>query len=266
MIEVRNASAQLGRRVVLHDVSFAPAAGRLAVVVGPNGAGKSTLIKLLSGELAPVGGRVTLAGTSLGSLSASALAARRAVVPQAAVLAFPFTVREVVGLGSSVPGFGLAAEGESVLKALAIADIAHLHDQPYTQLSGGERQRVHFARALCQLMAAGTPAAETILLLDEPTSSLDLPHQMQLMRQARAEARAGRTVVAVLHDLNLAATWADDIVALQGGRVVACGQPIEVLSEATLSRIYGCPFVVSRMPGTDMPMVLPQMLVEATAR
>lgn len=266
MLEISNASARLGRRMVLHDVSFAPAPGRLAVVVGPNGAGKSTLMKLLSGELAPVRGSVTLAGKPLASFSASALASRRAVVPQAATLAFPFTVREVVGLGSSVPGFELVAECESVMRALGIADIAYLRDQPYTQLSGGERQRVHFARALCQLMAARTPAAETILLLDEPTSSLDLPHQMLLMRQARAEARAGRTVVAVLHDLNLAATWADEIVAVQGGRVVACGRPQDVLREETLSRIYGCPLAVGRVPGTDMPIVLPQMLVEAAAR
>lgn len=263
MLEISNASARLGRRMVLHDVSFAPAPGRLAVIVGPNGAGKSTLMRLLSGELAPVEGGVTLAGKALAAYSASALAARRAVVPQAAVLAFPFTVREVVGLGSSVPGFELAAEGESVSRALGIADIAHLSDQPYTQLSGGERQRVHFARALCQLMAARTPPADTVLLLDEPTSSLDLPHQMLLMRQARAEARAGRTVVAVLHDLNLAATWADDIVALHGGRVAACGRPREVLREETLSNIYGCPLVVSNIAGPDMPVVLPQMMGDA---
>ncbi|MDX2203402.1 MAG: heme ABC transporter ATP-binding protein [Hyphomicrobiaceae bacterium] len=250
-------SVRLGHRAVLQQVSHAIPPGRLTVIVGPNGAGKSTLVRVLSGELPPAAGAALWKGVPIAALSAARLAGLRAVVPQAAVLAFPFKVHEVVALGASVPGFGLAGHRRSIERAMAEADIAHLAARTYTELSGGERQRVQFARALCQLFAAQTPEAETALFLDEPTSSLDLPHQSLLMQRAAAQARAGRTVVAVLHDLNLAAAWGEHVMAISGGRLAAHGSPREVLTAATLGSLYNARIDVATMPGSGLPVVLP---------
>lgn len=257
MLEVTNATVRLGTRGVLHEVSHKFAAGRLTVIVGPNGAGKSTLVKVLSGELRPLHGSVTLGGRPLRQCPAHELAARRAVVPQATALAFPFTVREVVGLGATVPGFGLAEQSQHVLRAMRLAEVDEFSGRYYTELSGGERQRVHFARAICQLLASHAPAHDTALLLDEPTSNLDLPHQAHIMAQARAQTTLGRCVIAVLHDLNLAAAWADDVVALHDGRIRAAGPPKDVLNETVLQTIYGARINVLRLPGSDVPIVLP---------
>jgi iron complex transport system ATP-binding protein len=149
MLETMHLAVDRGARRVLSGVSLLFSPGRLAVIAGPNGAGKSTLIKALSGELSAAQGAVYLDGEALHRTPAAALAARRAVVPQATSLSFPFTVLEVVRLGSSVPGFGHDRHDEHAQAALAAIDLPHFAQRLYTQLSGGERQRVHFARALC---------------------------------------------------------------------------------------------------------------------
>jgi iron complex transport system ATP-binding protein len=261
MLKATNLSIMRGRRRVLSDVSLTFKPGQLTVIAGPNGAGKSTLIKALSGELAPGEGSVTLDGTPLAKLPAGIFAARRAVVPQATVLSFPFTVLEVVRLGSSVPGFGSVGEDATATAALAAVDLSALRHRYYTELSGGERQRVHFARALCQLMAARTDRQHsTLLLLDEPTSNLDLAHQMLLLGRAQDEARAGRIVVAVLHDLNLAATWAGQIVLLADGIVAAQGEPRAVFDNKLLSALYSQQVRANTTPADGRPFVLPQAM------
>lgn len=257
MIDAKDVTVRLGSRVVLRNLSHRFRAGGLTVIVGPNGAGKSTLIKALSGELRPLQGSVVFGERPLQEFPAHELAARRAVVPQATALAFPFTVQEVVGLGATVPGFGLAEQSQHVLRAMRLAEVGEFARRYYTELSGGERQRVHFARALCQLLASQAAAHDTALLLDEPTSNLDLPHQAHIMAQARIQAELGRCVVAVLHDLNLAAAWADEIVALHDGRIYAAGSAREVLNADVLQGIYGSRINVLELPGSDLPLILP---------
>ncbi len=260
MLETAQLAIDRGTRRVLSDVTLAFAPGQLVVIAGPNGAGKSTLIKALSGELSPSQGAVLLDGVALHRMPAAALAARRAVVPQATVLSFPFTVLEVVRLGSSVPGFGHDGHDESAIAALASVDLSHLAHRLYTELSGGERQRVHFARALCQLRSSTFVAGPTVLLLDEPTSNLDLAHQMLLLGQAKQEARAGRIVVAVLHDLNLAAAWADEVILIGNGGVVAQGTPNAIFSDTVLSELYDQGIRVNTTPSDGRPFVLPQAM------
>jgi iron complex transport system ATP-binding protein len=249
-----------GGSTLLRAVDVAVRPGRIVVLIGPNGAGKSTLLRLLSGEMKPTQGAILLDGRPLGSFAPSELARRRAVVPQASVLTFPFTVLEVTMLGITVPGFDApdAAARKAALEALDILDMAGLKDRPYVHLSGGERQRVHIARALCQLAMPTYRSGETrCFLLDEPTASLDLAHQTQVLAALRRQAEAGRAVLAVLHDLNLAAALADDIVLLARAQVVAGGSPREVLRDDLLSAAYGCPVRTNQTPQGDRPFVLP---------
>jgi iron complex transport system ATP-binding protein len=264
LIDASSVSVRLGQRDVLHHVSLAVPSGSLTIVIGPNGAGKSTLLRAFSGELRPASGYVSLKGRDLRAFHPLELAASRAVMPQAAALAFPFRVEEVVGLGASVPAFNTSRASCAIVEAMELADVAQFCGRDYTRLSGGERQRVQFARALCQLIAGRTPPEETVLLLDEPTSSLDLPHQMHLMACAHAESRKGRTVIAVLHDLNLAATWADQIVALGDGKVHSVGTAPDVLTSSQLSKLYGCPIEISPSGDEAVPAILPQAMRRRT--
>jgi iron complex transport system ATP-binding protein len=260
MLEARDLTFATGGNTLLRGVDVAVRPGRVLVLIGPNGAGKSTLLRLLSGDLKPTQGQVLLDGNPLASFPPSELARRRAVVPQASALSFPFTVLEVTMLGVTVPGFGLsdAEARKAALDALASLDMADLRDRSYVHLSGGERQRVHIARALCQLAMPTWRNGQTrCFLLDEPTASLDLAHQTQVLAALRRQAEAGHAVLAVLHDLNLAAALADDIVLLARAQVVAAGSAREVLRDDLLSDAYGCAVRTNQTPQGDRPFVLP---------
>jgi iron complex transport system ATP-binding protein len=268
MLEARNLTYSTGSSALLRAVDLAVRPGRVVVLIGPNGAGKSTLLRLLSGELKPTQGAILLDGRPLGSFAPSELARRRAVVPQASVLTFPFTALEVTMLGITVPGFGVsdAETRKAALAALDCLDMADLKDRLYVHLSGGERQRVHIARTLCQLAMPTYHSGETrCFLLDEPTASLDLAHQTQVLSALRAQAQAGRAVLAVLHDLNLAAALADDIVLLARAEVAAAGSAREVLRDDLLSAAYGCPVRTNQTPQGDRPFVLPPAVFTAQA-
>ncbi len=263
MLEARAVTVTRRGRHLLEDVHATILPGRVTAIIGPNGAGKSTLLKVLAGEMRPTSGDVLLDGRSLAACSAADLARRRAMVPQATTLSFPFLVIEVIRLGASVPGFdGVSARARAAADAaLAALDLADFRDRLYGELSGGEKQRVHIARALCQLEAARRAPTETaVLLLDEPTASLDLPHQALVLDRARRQAAAGWAVVAVVHDLNLAAAWADDLLVLSHGRVLARGAPSAIFSDGILSSAYGCAIRANRTPPPGMPYVLPQLL------
>jgi iron complex transport system ATP-binding protein len=260
MLEAQDVWVEAGGRALLAGVTGAFLPGRVTAIIGPNGAGKTTLFRVLSGEIAPTRGEARLDEHRLRSFSAADLARRRAVVPQATLVAFPFTVREVVMLGVTVPGFGLpdTAARREADRALAAMELAGLANRLYPTLSGGERQRVHVARALCQLeLAPRRPAETCCLLLDEPTSSLDLAHQGHVLAAMRREADAGRVVVTILHDLNLAAALADHVLLLAGGRVIAAGRPCDVLKDELLSASYRCRVTVNRVPEDGRPFVLP---------
>ncbi|MEM6495271.1 MAG: heme ABC transporter ATP-binding protein [Pseudomonadota bacterium] len=260
-LEAHGASFSAGATVLVAEVNISVQSGRLTAVLGPNGAGKSTLLRMLSGELAPTSGRVTLDGENLGSLSPPFLAQRRAVVPQATQLAFPFTVRDVVAFGVSVPQLESRQSSVQIEVADAIerVGLSELAQRNYTTLSGGERQRVHLARALCQLYGMPEGVGTRVLLLDEPTASLDLGHQLLLMDELREVANDGIAVLAIVHDVNLAARYADDVVLMDCGNVLAAGAPAEVFKSRTLSEAYRCEVEANRAPKAGLPFVLPQV-------
>ncbi len=260
MLQASSLTYQVGGKTLVSKVDLTLEPGRLVAIIGPNGAGKSTLLRLLSGELRPTSGAVELDGRALGSFDAGALARRRAVVPQATALSFPFTAREVVLLGATVPGFGAASADieQMAMDCLRTVGLVAIADRFYTHLSGGEKQRVHIARALLQLAIADrVERASSILMLDEPTASLDLAHQGLVLEEARRQAHGGRAVLAVLHDLNLAAVFADELVLMCRGEIAARGSAQEVINDALLSRSYGCDVRTNTTPDAGIPFVLP---------
>ncbi|PKV85463.1 heme ABC transporter ATP-binding protein [Streptomyces sp. TLI_146] len=246
---------RLGGRTVLDGVSVRARAGEVLALVGPNGAGKSTLLGALAGDVAGCGGKVLIAGRPLADWSPGDLALRRAVLPQSAALSFPFPVEEVVRMGRA-PWAGVggtdAEDTDDVVVAAAMAatEVAPFADRPYAALSGGERARVALARVLAQ--------RAPVLLLDEPTAALDLRHQELVLRLCRERAGAGDAVVVVLHDLGLAAAYADRVAVLHAGAVAAEGAPAEVFREELLSRVYRQPVEVFPHPETGVPLVVPK--------
>ncbi len=260
-------SYRVGAKSLLQDVSLAVPAGRVTVVIGPNGAGKSTLVKLLSGELRPASGGVSYGGEPVGTIPPWRLACLRAVLPQASRLAFPFTAGEVVRIGLDGIGRGLTARDRAAILAdsLGRADVAHLAGRGYQTLSGGEQQRTQFARVLAQLAAGRTVADRQVLLLDEPIASLDLKHQLALLDAACRLAREGVAVLAVLHDLNLASAFADEIVVLSEGRLVAAGPPAAVIDDRIVSGVFEVDLAVGAIPGDGRPFLLPRRSREARA-
>ena len=235
----------------LAGVTLGVAPGEVVGVIGPNGAGKSTVLRVLTGLVKQAAGEARLDGRPLDSYSRPALARRVALVPQAPEVPTGFLVRELVAMGRA-PHLGLFGtarkrDDEAVAAALAATDTGGLAGRRVETLSGGELQRVVFARALAQ-----EPA---YLLLDEPTSHLDLRYQVDLLRYARAQAAAGVGVLLVIHDLNLAARSCDRLALLDGGRLAAAGTPREVLVAATVERVFRAPVEV--LPGAE-PVIVPR--------
>lgn len=241
-------------KTLLDGASIAVKPGRVTVIVGPNGAGKSTLLKVLAGEWRAASGRVTLDGNAIGQWDAAALAARRAVLPQAAMVAFPFLAREIVALGLPT-SLSRDRARDLVVRGLITVDMFGFAERVYDTLSGGERQRVQLARVLAQLWAYGDNG---YLLLDEPTAALDLPHQLATLNIARSHAAAGGGVLAVLHDINLAVMAADEIVAMKEGRVIAAGPPAQIVTDQLMQDLYGVTASVRAVP--DGPFLLPQTI------
>jgi len=238
--------------LILRDVSLAVHSGEILSIVGPNGAGKSTLLRLLDRILLPLHGRILLGDRLLSRYTRAELARQIAFVPQDGGVTFPFTVFEIVLMGRSPHIRGAAFENEKdrerALEMMRLTDILHLRDQPITTLSGGERQRAWIARALAQ-----EPA---ILLLDEPNAHLDIAHQLEVVHILRERNRtAGLTVVAVSHDLNLAAAFSDRIAMLQRGELSALGTPTEVLTEERIRSVFGTTVMVDTHPEGGAPRV-----------
>jgi iron complex transport system ATP-binding protein len=242
-----------GDRPALDGVSLDVPAGRLSAVVGPNGSGKSSLVRALLGRVRLDGGRVLVGGEDARALGPRELARRVAVVTQREELTFPLPVREYVLLGRlpHAPRWGgpTPADGSAVDRALADGGVRGLSERQTDALSGGEWQRVRVARALAQ--EAGT------LVLDEPTTFLDVGHEMAVFELASRLARAGRAVLLVSHQLNLVARFADHVALLDRGRVAAAGPPAVVMDAATLERVYEWPLVVTRDPAVGAPALVP---------
>jgi iron complex transport system ATP-binding protein len=237
-----------GKRI-LDSIDIEVLAGEVVALVGPNGAGKSTLLSVLSGDIRPNSGTVSIDGREIGSLKAIELARLRSVLTQENQLSFPFTVGQVVLMGRSpwarTPAFDV--DEVVVAEAMVEMDVDQLVTRRFTALSGGEKARVSLARVLAQR----TP----VVLLDEPTASLDLSHQEDVMRAVRSLAAAGKAVIVVVHDLTLAAAYADRVALLSGGRLVSTGTPSEVLTEKRVAEVYGLGVEISLRDGK--PVVLP---------
>ena len=252
-----------GSRRILDAVSLAVAPGEMVAVIGPNGAGKSTLLQALAGGLEPDRGAVALGGRPLGAWPAKELARRRAVLSQNATLGFPFTALQVVLVGRS-PHMGrhpARADLRAAAAAMSETGVLHLAERSYPTLSGGEKQRVQLARVLAQIARPeeandGAAARERYLLLDEPTNNLDLAHQHLALGAARRLADSGVAVLAVLHDPNHAAGYADRIHVLQQGRTIAAGTPRAVLTAELMRSVFGVVARVMSEPGRDRPYVL----------
>jgi iron complex transport system ATP-binding protein len=259
MIAARNVSVSLGRREIISGIDFEAHPGKLSAIVGPNGSGKTTFLKALCGDVA-YEGDISINGRKTSTLKPWEVAAMRAVLPQQTTLAFPFTVREVVKLGL-VGGRSGALAGENDRlpeRALARVDLDGFAGRYYQELSGGEQQRVQLARVLCQVWAPVLEGKPRYLLLDEPVSSLDIKHQLIIMDIARDFAKRGGGVVAILHDLNLTAMYADQVFVMHWGRLAAAGSPDSVLSDELMSRVFDCPLKVGALPAGGVPFVLPQ--------
>ncbi len=248
MLEARGISLTLGHRRALDDVSVTVARGELVVVAGPNGAGKSSLVDCLSGARRADAGEVRLDGMPLAAFDAAALARRRAVLEQGSAVAAPFTVAELVAL--PIPReIGPADAGRLVADALGEVGLAGFGPRRVHETSGGEQLRAHMARALAQLRAGQALGGGSYLMLDEPTASLDLCHQAGVLEAARRVAEEGAGVLAVLHDLTLAAAFADRIVLMNRGRVAAEGAPWSVLTEVRIEEVYGLPVSIGSTGG-----------------
>ncbi len=236
-----------GKTLVEH-ISLAFTPSTLTALVGPNGAGKSTLLGLAAGDLKPTSGTASLLGRPITDWRARELARERAVLPQDHAVRFAFSVQEVVAMGRLPHPPDPDRDDAIVAAALATADVTGLAQRDVQSLSGGEAARAAFARVLAQ---------ETrLVLLDEPTAALDLQHQEALLRSARALAHAGACVIAVLHDLNLAAAYASRIVMLQQGRVVADGSPRDVLTQTRIESVYRQPVAVIEHPTRSVPLIV----------
>jgi len=253
MLEATDISVHLGRTAILHGISFRATAGQITAIAGPNGSGKTTLLRALTGEV-PAKGQIRLNGRDVSRIAPAELASIRAVLPQKTALAFPFTALEVVRIGQS---FGITPDPSLPRRALDRVGLLHLADRPYQLLSGGEQSRVQLARILAQVWDATHEGQPRWLFLDEPVASLDIGHQVLVMQIARDFADAGGGVVAVMHDLNLTAMFAQSVILMSDGRVLSHDGPAKVMTAANLSLAYGCQVEVGVVP-QDRLFVLPQ--------
>jgi iron complex transport system ATP-binding protein len=251
-VVAREVSYRVRGASLVSAVDFRASPGELVVIIGPNGAGKSTLLGLLSGNLSPSEGEVTLNGADVSSAAPADLALERAILTQREAMDIPFTARQVVEMGRFPhrrdPDNAAEVDQSVVTEAMTLTDTRQFADRVFATLSKGEQTRVSLARVLAQ--------AAPVLFLDEPTTALDVGHAERIMEQAVSQARAGRTVVVVLHDLNAAAVHGDRIVLMSGGVVVADGSSHDVLRAELLSDIYGQPMTVVDHPFRECPLVL----------
>jgi iron complex transport system ATP-binding protein len=251
ILRAAKVTVDLGGRRVVDGVDLDVAAGEVVALVGPNGAGKSTLLAALAGDVA-AGGRIEIGDRDVRTWKPVELARRRAVLPQKAALSFPFTVGEVVAMGRA-PWAGRpegADDEDAIVEAMRPTETTGFAARQFPALSGGEQARAALARVLAQR----TP----VLLLDEPTAALDLRHQELVLRAVRERAANGAAVVVVLHDLGLAAAYADRACVLAAGRVRAEGPPREVFTGKLLSDVYQHEVEVFDHPRTGTPMVVPR--------
>ncbi|NKB77669.1 MAG: heme ABC transporter ATP-binding protein [Gammaproteobacteria bacterium] len=260
MFRVKNISVTFSHHTLLDDFSCDFPTGQLCMILGPNGAGKTTLLKCLDGEITPSPGVVELNGQPLSRWSNLELATQRAVLPQYSNLDFPFTVRDVVLMGR-IPHDTTEDENQKIADdVLAHCDCVHLAARAFPTLSGGEQQRVHTARILAQIWNQSNDK-NRFLLLDEPVSALDLSHQyslLTLLKQLAKDQQIG--IICSLHNLNLAAQFADRCLLIDNGQLIADGAPKDVFSEDILSKVFSIEMWVNPHPqNPDIPLIMPKL-------
>jgi iron complex transport system ATP-binding protein len=257
ILEAQSVSFAIGGVTLVDGVDLRIEAGEMVAIVGPNGAGKSTLLRMLSGDLRPTGGRIALKQRDIHAYPPRILARHRAMLSQHVNVTFPFTVEEIIHMGAG--DSGRAAAQKLVDVALGEVGLSHFSHRQLPTLSGGEQQRAHFARVLVQLACGERQHGPGLLLLDEPTSSLDMRHQIDLVETARRRAQNGTAVVAVLHDLNLAMRFADRIVLLHRGRLAVDGDRAKAITTETIRRIFEVDVKIDYTEG-GVPFLLPQTM------
>lgn len=252
LARLESAGLVLDGRAIVKSVSLEVYPGEVLALVGPNGAGKSSILSLLAGDSEATTGRAMLGDKDVTKYRPDEAARLRAVLLQANQVSFPFSVEEVVEMGRApwarTPQF--ADDDDAIEEALRLADVDHLSERVFTQLSGGERARVSLARVLAQR----TP----LVLLDEPTAALDLKHQESVMETLRGLANQGRAVVVVIHDLSVAAGYADRVAMVVEGKLEAIGSPSEVIVAERVSRVYGVEVDIEQVGNPPRPAVLPR--------
>lgn len=253
MLKATNLTLQRAGKTVIDHIELTLQSGEVLGVLGTNGAGKSTLLAGLSGELASVTGQVTLADKPLASWQATERARYLAVLPQTASLSFAFSVIEVVGFGRLPHNTGLKQDQAIIEQVLQLTDISYLAERNYLELSGGERQRVHLARVLTQLWPINQ---QSVLLLDEPTSMLDPLHQHSLLKVIKYCAQQGAAVMIILHDLNLASGYCDQLLLLEQGKVFIQGSPKQVLTGDHIKQVFGLDVLIQVHPTKGYPLVI----------
>lgn len=249
----------LRNKPVLADVSLKLTCPELVVVIGPNGAGKTTFLKALSGELPCDRGNVTLDNKPISAWPVEALAQRMAVLPQASALNFPFHVEEVVALGRFPHSSGARVDACLVEKSLELMDVTHLSERAYNTLSGGEKQRVQIARVFAQILHAPNESDKKLLLMDEPSSQLDIEHQHRLMVTLQTLKASGVLSVVVMHDFNLAAQYADRILVLAETELYAEGNVEDVFVPDMFKNVFNVDTTVMQHPESGRPVVISKL-------
>ncbi|WP_449124564.1 Fe(3+) dicitrate ABC transporter ATP-binding protein FecE [Pseudomonas viridiflava] len=250
-----------GATRIVQDLSFSPPPGKVTALIGPNGCGKSTLLKAFARILTPQAGSLSLDGKAYRDLSARDLARKVAFLPQVLPIPEGVSVRQLVAYGrsphNSLWGRLSGADQHSVEQALQRMELETLADRPLSDLSGGQRQRAWLAMILAQDAA--------IVLLDEPTTYLDISHQVELLDLMRALSAEGKTVITVLHDINQACRYADHLAVMQAGRLVASGTPGDVLNAELVSRVFDVQVQIMREPVAGTPMCIVERSTRCTS-